>query len=347
MTTEASIGELLAEQLDRLFNDNVDPKLLLGVEKNQPALALWDELEALGITTALVSEDNDGAGLSWADTEPAIRATGRHGAPVPLAETILAHWVLSNAGISVPAGPIAISTAIFKLNDDSTISGSDECVTWASTCTHIVAIAENNGSLSVCLLNRDDCELQTQETIAREPLSHLTMGAVTPLAVQAAADNIGELGLLPYMASLRTIQMSGALEQLLALSVEYGNTREQFGRPIGKFQAIQHAIAELASLTAAAQVSGQYSCRQTDAGNAEYGAMIAKARVGQAAGRGAEIAHQVFGAIGFTDEHTLHFFTRRLWQWRSEAGSEFWWAERLGKQTLAQTGDALWASISD
>ena len=145
---------------------------------------------------------------------------------------------------------------------------------------------------------------------------------------------------------LRAVQSAGALEQLLELCIEYGNTREQFGRPIGKFQAIQHAIAELASETAATQVAGLFGCAQIDAHRAPYGAMIAKTRAGKAASRGSEIAHQVFGAIGFTDEHTLHYFTRRLWQWRSEAGSDLWWAEQLGQQAIQQGGDALWANIT-
>jgi acyl-CoA dehydrogenase len=120
----------------------------------------------------------------------------------------------------------------------------------------------------------------------------------------------------------------------------------QFGKPIGKFQAIQHMIAELASQAAAAQVAGLYAARQIDAGNPFQAAAVAKALVGKAAGRAAAIAHQVFGAIGVTDEHSLHYYTRRLWQWRSDAGSEHYWAERLGQQILANDGAALWSMLT-
>lgn len=346
MTMETSIGELLAEQIERLFSEKIDRNLWISVEQGQHANTLWNELEQLGILTALVSEQQGGAGLSWADAEPSLRAAGRHGAPLPLAEGLLAHWALGNAGIEVPSGPIAISSTILQLDNDDTLNGTDPAVNWAASCKHIVAIAERQQARFVCLLRQSDCQLDSQQTIAREPQSAIHLHNVKPLALQAAAANIGELGLLPYLASLRAIQIGGALEQLLALCVEYGNTREQFGRPIGKFQAIQHAIAELASHSAAAQVAGLYACRQIDTGRAETAAMVAKTRAGQAAGRGAEIAHQVFGAIGFTDEHSLHYFTRRLWQWRSEAGSEFWWAERLGQQTIAEGGQALWPSIT-
>jgi len=339
-----NIGDMLAEQMDRLFSESVNRDLFIQVEAGQSATQLWNALEALGITTALVNEDLGGAGLSWADTEAALRSIGRHGSPVPLAETMLAQWALTSANIEAPAGPIAVSTQCFELAADNTISGTDRQVSWLPACEYRVATAHRGSEYFVFLLDQKQGDCQANQTIAREPSAQISLQAVTPKSIGAC--NLGAQGLLPHMATVRSIQIAGALEQLLALSVEYGNTREQFGRPIGKFQAIQHAIAILATQTAAAQVGGLYACRQIDANNAQRAAMIAKTRAGAAAGIGAEIAHQVFGAIGFTDEHSLHYFTRRLWQWRSEAGSEHWWAEQLGSQAIASGGDALWPSIT-
>jgi len=68
--------------------------------------------------------------------------------------------------------------------------------------------------------------------------------------------------------------------------------------------------------------------------------------VGDAAGAGAAIAHQVHGAMGFTYEHTLHHSTRRLWGWREEFGNETLWAERLGRMVAAQGADALWPFVT-
>lgn len=344
MNDDMNIGTLLAEQLERLFSEKVNRELFIAVEQGNPATALWQELEALGLCNALVSEEAGGAGLSWEDTEPTLKALGRHGAPLPLAETLLAHWALANAGLEAPSGAIAVSTALWQLNGENQLSGSDNELAWLPVCEHFVAIAEHNGERFVCLITKPQGDNTAIATIARNPTAALQLNnhpvtACAPTALDA-------LGLLPYLASIRACQMGGALEQLLELSVEYGNTREQFGRPIGKFQAIQHALAQLAAQTAAAQVAGLYACRQIDAGNAPRGAMVAKTRAGQAAGKGAEIAHQVFGAIGFTDEHSLHYLTRRLWQWRSDAGSELWWAELLGNAAIADGGDKLWAAIT-
>jgi acyl-CoA dehydrogenase len=71
----------------------------------------------------------------------------------------------------------------------------------------------------------------------------------------------------------------------------------------------------------------------------------AKITVGEAATRGAAIAHQVFAAMGITEEHQLHHFTRRLWSWREEGGSEAFWAKRIGQEAQALPG-ALWPFIT-
>jgi acyl-CoA dehydrogenase len=346
MSTDLNIGELFAEQMDRLLSECVSRELLISVENGQAADTLWHTLEELGFLLALVDEENGGSGLDWEDVEPTLRCCGRHGAPVPLPETLLANWVLAASGLALPTGLVTVSTALYQLDAKDKLHGRDSDVAWAPLCENIVAIAEQGNNKYVCLLSREQCQVEPQETLAREPTGALKLDGAAPLAIAGAPKTICGLGLLPYLASLRSVQIGGALEELLSLCVEYANTREQFGRPIGKFQAIQHAIAELASQTAAAQVAGQYACRQIDANNAEHGGMIAKIRAGQAAGRGAEIAHQVFGAIGFTDEHSLHYLTRRLWQWRCDAGSEFWWSERLGKKAIAAGGDGLWPSIT-
>ena len=76
-------------------------------------------------------------------------------------------------------------------------------------------------------------------------------------------------------------------------------------------------------------------------------AAAAKIRVGEAAGEGAAIAHQVLGAIGFTQEHTLHRFTRRLWAWRDDFGSESAWAVKLGQLVAAKGADGLWPMLAE
>jgi len=131
--------------------------------------------------------------------------------------------------------------------------------------------------------------------------------------------------------------MAGALEGTLELAVQYANDRVQFGRPLAKFQAIQHQLALLAEQVAAARVAADAACATlaSGKGDPEIAVAGAKIRAGEAAGKGTDYAHQVHGAIGFTAEHRLHHLTRRLWSWRDEFGTETHWSMALGRRVAA------------
>src|SRR3712207_616623 len=75
-------------------------------------------------------------------------------------------------------------------------------------------------------------------------------------------------------------------------------------------------------------------------------AAAAKVRAGTAVDVVARLAHQVHGAIGFTQEHKLHHLTRRLWSWRDEAGSDLAWSRVLGAGLLADDPDGLWPALT-
>ena len=168
MSTELNIGELFAEQMDRLLSDRVNRELLISVENGRAADTLWHTLEELGILLALVDEENGGSGLDWEDVEPTLRCCGRHGAPVPLPETLLANWVLAASGLALPTGPVTVSTALYQLNANDKLQGHDSAVAWAPLCENMVAIAERGDNRYVCLLAQKQCQVEPQETLARD-----------------------------------------------------------------------------------------------------------------------------------------------------------------------------------
>jgi len=138
-------------------------------------------------------------------------------------------------------------------------------------------------------------------------------------------------------AVVTAAQIVGALERVLELTLAFANQRVQFGRPIAKFQAIQHQLAVMAEQVAAARMAAQLGCQchpgrglQSDS----LRAAVAKARCSEAAALVAPMAHAVHGAIGITAELDLQLFTRRLHVWRLEYGSETAWHRVLGHAVL-------------
>jgi len=185
------------------------------------------------------------------------------------------------------------------------------------------------------------------KNLAGEPRDHL--GAVEPGGRSAPLPDAVDMRLVQRFGALfRAAQMAGAMEAALALSTRYANDRVQFGRPIAKFQAIQQQLALLAEQTAAASVAVESAALAVAAGRPSSALAVAaaKIRAGEAAGKVAEIAHQVHGAIGFTHEHSLHRLTRRLWSWRDEFGNESDWSRELGRAVMAAGADALWPTIT-
>ena len=152
-------------------------------------------------------------------------------------------------------------------------------------------------------------------------------------------------------AAIRSQQMAGALEQILDLSLTYARDRVQFGRPIARFQAIQHNLASLAGEVAVAGAAADTAASAIirhgiDDQRTLFAVAAAKIRAGEAAGAGAAIAHQVHGAMGFTREYSLHHSTRRLWAWRDDFGAESVWAMRLGRMATKAGAQALWPALT-
>ena len=152
-------------------------------------------------------------------------------------------------------------------------------------------------------------------------------------------------------ATVRSMQISGALQSILKLATNYAQERVAFEKQISKLQAVQHNLANLANETAvaiAAAGSAMDTINDLDTFNelVFFEAASAKIRTGEAVGEGAAIAHQVYGAIGFTEEHILHRFTQRLWDWRDDFGSESEWAVQLGEMVAEKGADELWPLLT-
>lgn len=337
----------LIDTVDRLAAEFGTRDLRSDAERGVWPDALWRAMEGLGLPRALLPESAGGAGLEFADAMAVLRRAAGHALPVPLAETMSAGRLLSAAGLEVPHGPLTIAAAQRADRLDGTrgrhgvlVSGLAYRVPWGGDCGHVVAVV---GGDALVLLAHGEAT-RVERNLAREPRVTLRFDAracVASAQLAAAGERLFLEGALA-----RAVQMIGALERVLAYSVNYANERVQFGRPIGKFQAIQHMLAVLAGHVAAASAVTEAAIEASVDAPDAFLVAAAKARVGEAAGRGAEIAHQVHGAMGFTQEHSLHYLTRRLWAWREEFGNESHWQQRLGREVIALGADALWPCIA-
>jgi acyl-CoA dehydrogenase len=135
--------------------------------------------------------------------------------------------------------------------------------------------------------------------------------------------------------------MAGAMRAALARSVTYANDRKQFGKAIGRFQAIQHQLSVLACEAHASHMAAEMGCASDGVAPHPLLAAIAKARCSEAAATVAAIAHAVHGAIGITEEYDLQLHTRRLHAWRVAYGSESYWNHEVGRHLVDDTSDLL------
>jgi acyl-CoA dehydrogenase len=345
---------MILETATRIFADLCEAATINDAEQGKWPAALWAALEESGLPLTWVPDDLGGAGAEMTDGFAVLRAAGRAAAPVPLAETLMAGWLLAQAGIGSPAGPMTVAPIYedgnIAIDGDGKLRGRARSVPFARNAQHIAVLANRNGAVSVALVAADGLAVAQSASLAGEPRDTVSFDGATPLAVKPA-EGIELAGLVRLGAAVRAQQMAGALDVILEQSVQFSLDRVQFGRPIAKFQAVQQNLAALAGEVAAASAAADGAAEaiaahgiSSDIAGAEVA--IAKVRVGDAAGNGAAIAHQVHGAMGFTYEHTLHHATRRLWSWREEFGNETVWAERLGHMVAERGADALWPFVT-
>jgi acyl-CoA dehydrogenase len=339
---------ILADTVARLFTDRVTLDVRESAEKAQWPAALWQAVEENGLTLPQIPEARGGGGGSWQDAYIVVTAAGRFAVPLPLAETMVGAWLLSESGLDVPTGPLTLAPvhpgdrlALKRQGGGWQVSGTATRVPWGRSTEHVVITADG----MVALVAAGGARIEPDVNLALEPRDTLVWDGARAVAA-ATSGRLPTDAVRLYGALVRSAQMAGGLEYLLAQTVRYVSERKQFGRPIGSFQAIQHQLALLAGHTAAAGIAAANAFRAADRGDAGFEIAVAKERTGEAAGLGAGIAHQCHGAIGFTYEHSLHFVTRRLWSWRAEFGAESLWAGEIGRGVAERGADALWTYIT-
>jgi acyl-CoA dehydrogenase len=351
-TDTGDTGRLIGETTRRLMQPHCSSVQLKDAEGSWSE-PLWRELDDTGFTRALVPSGAGDLEIPIADALSIIRIAGSFSAPVPLAESMLAHWMLQTAGLPAIKGPLSIAPVNaeerFELRPARSawqLKGTASRVPWGRYSATVVVAAEVDGKSFIAAVPCSSfLDVVHGENLAREPRDQIRIDASIPSRLVAPFDP-GVEGIYTLGAAMRVLQMTGALDSVLRLTVQYAQDRKQFGRAIGKFQAVQQNVAVMAANIAAARAAANSVVRIIAESGSSYGIAAAKLRTNEAATIAAKIAHQVHGAMGFTQEYELHFLTKRLWSWRDEFGSEAVWGRKLGRAVCERGPDQLWAFIT-
>jgi acyl-CoA dehydrogenase len=312
-----SVDTMVQEALEALLQEFCTPALVREVESasdpRAAAQGLWQQLEASGLPDAALTEELGGAGLALDAVGALLELCGRFAVPLPLGETILARAFLSQAHVPIPRGSIAL--------------GEDAHLSLGRTADWVLLEIGSQWLLLPI----------TAEQL--KPASFCLDAHVTWTAEQCsgAAHLNAPAPMRRVRAMLYAAQLGGAAMRVFEQTLQFANDREQFGRPIGKFQAIQHQLSVLAEHAFAARMCRQMACQAVQSGLLLPDlsrVAIAKARASEAALEIAQLSHSIHGAIGFTREFDLQLFTRRLHAWRQAAGAEGWWQMQLGRALL-------------
>jgi acyl-CoA dehydrogenase len=351
----AESENIVAETAEKIFADLADAQTINRDKNGAWKAPLWQALTEAGLPLSWVPEDCDGSGASLAEGFSVLSAAGRFAIAVPLAETMLAGWLLAQARIKSPEGMMTVAPASPKdritLNADGTLSGRARGVPFAKAARYIAALASGAGGLSIALVEAGACRTEAGVNLASDASDTVTLTNVAPIAIKPAPKGFDQNALMLMGGVARSLQIAGALESMLDISVRYSNERVAFEKKISKFQAVQHNLAKLAGESAAA-LAAATSAADTIANSTSFDdavfleAASAKIRCSEAAEKGGAIAHQVHGAIGFTIEHILHRYTLRALAWRDDFGSESHWAVELGKMVAARGADELWPLVA-
>jgi alkylation response protein AidB-like acyl-CoA dehydrogenase len=317
---------------------------------------MWQKIAQVGWLGLIVPEEHGGTGQSLVDLGILMEEVGHGVMPGPFFNTALVTVGILDAGTDaqkaeylprIAAGDLIATAAILEpysrldanginlaaaaSGDSYTLNGTKMFVENAHAADYLLVAARTGGSgedgITLLLVDAQSngVSVDKLKTIATDNQCEVTFNNVSV----PAANVLGEAGngwsvlrlLLQKGAALRCTQMVGALQEVLDMTVEYVKNRVQFGRPIGSFQAIQHYCANMATdVDGSRFITYQAIWRLGEGLPSDLEVSSAKAWVSDSAQRVAATAHQCHGAIGFTQEHDLQLFTRRLKAWEVSFG---------------------------
>ncbi|MFF2809211.1 acyl-CoA dehydrogenase family protein [Streptomyces sp. NPDC058000] len=297
------------------------------------------------------------------------REAGYRGTPAPLAETLLvARPLLAAAGLAVPDGPLTVAAGPLDVrfthvdtdsrvgpsgaagtDDALRVSGTLHRVPWARDAEAAVVLTEGpSGGPVLLLLEAAEWRQVAGTNLAGEPRDDLVLLDVAVPAERVRRVPAALVREAEWRSGLaRAALIAGAARRCVELTVAHTTSRMQFGRPLSHFQAVKQEEAKLVeetALVAAAVEAAAAALAEPD--SAEFTAWLAAAQAAASVAEITRIAHQLHGAIGFTELSPLHLATTRMWSWRDEDSGERAWQQRIGRRVLDGDSGRLWPQVT-
>ena len=283
-TTDYRVDELLTESAENLFASTCTFDAVQAAEGDGWAPDIWSAVAEAGFAWIGLPVEAGGSGGSLLDVAEVVRIAGANAAPIPLAETaMLGGWLLAEGGLELPDGPVTVvpgvrgDTLEAELGDDGsvTLDGVAQRVPWADRADRIALVIRPRGTSDradreiIVSVDPGQASLEPASNLAGEPRPTVVFDdvVVAPERVAEGAEGVALAEALELRGALsRVLLMAGALGAMNRLTVGYTGERTQFGRPIGRFQAVQQhlvwgaqdaALVEMAARVAAARASAR------------------------------------------------------------------------------------------
>ena len=318
MNDETNFTQIILESATRIFTDCCDKDTLEKAETGEFPEALW----AVILENGFCDLGTEESGTSREDAFAFLTVCGKYALPLPIAEILLARQL---------APELEGLTSIGIIQNDVI-----KDVPWGRRAENVIGL-DLDVNKAIIIQNPEVIKQSTN--IAGEPRDTVAIIADARW-IELDSDPVLEL------AFARSCLLTGALESILEMGIQYSNERSQFGRTLSKFQVLQHKLAHAATEVCASRLATDTAIALLSTQHAQMELTTAIARTKESVEIVTDHVHQIHGAMGFTHEHILHHFTRRTWAWRDEFGNEFEWQAKLGETFAGATPELIWDTIT-
>lgn len=321
---------MIANAIEAILQDHCTPQAVRAIERGAGTCDLWARVADAGFFELMSPASEAQAEVPPHDVYGVFVQLGRHAAPLPLGPSLAARALVAEPAALPPGMMITLASRLER------IDGMLRCP----------SVPYGSMAEAVLVADGDRLRLLPRSGAQRLPQTEGQDGGdgsdgTSPVTLvwpdEASPTSLaGDATALPWFAaSTYAAMLCGAMQRAFELTLDHCNTRRQFDRHLGKFQAVQHTLSVMAEHLAAAGVAAAAAFHGLRGRPDAVAAAVAKARASEAAALVAQSAHALHGAIGITEDHDLQLFTRRLHAWRHAHGAESHWHRQLGRLVLA------------